>query len=754
MPMDREIPMRERFISRSKPSGEIAVLQAALWQQSPDRPTTPRARTAVISGEDGIGKSALARDYMHTNRDRYAGAWWIHAGDRSSVMNDLIALGAQALPGLADIADRGRAAGAAVVHIAHGRAADQSPWLMVYDGVSSPEAIALLTPSEHAHVLITTQISGWSDVVLELPLDRFSRATAATYLSADTTDEDPAAAGRLADALACHPLALALARATCRHSNWTLDTYREHVQPLLDKAQADEGVGAPLTGAVALALQRAGAQQPDTETLMGIAAYLAPDRIPLDIIGEITDEAAKSDAVATINAFALANSEILEDGTAGFSVHPLVQAVIRNMHLDQPAVETKYRELATRWLADAYPGDLVQPDDPLAWPACRLLEQHVNAILRSAAGSGAPFEPLQLLLERHAQHLKARGETPAAEALYQQALSLCERQPKADHAVIAGALRNLGGVLMETGRPGEAEPHLRRAVQLLEQSAEGDPTGLAHGLSDLADVLKTTGRSDEAEPLMRRALSIDEAALGPNSPIVALRLSNLGMLLRETGRYEEADDALRRALALEEECHGNDHPNVAVALGNLAVLLDETRRGSEAEPLLRRALAIDEKNFGATHPNVAIRLSNLAALLQETGRLAEAEPLMRRALAIDEAHYGATHPEVAGALNNLALLLCATQRAPDGEPLMRRAVLIADETYGADHPTTVTMKANHAKIIAAVTEIQDALDAEEIAREGAGAAKAISSPTVVIPTPAPSATARRSGFLGRLFGRP
>ncbi len=117
-----------------------------------------------------------------------------------------------------------------------------------------------------------------------------------------------------------------------------------------------------------------------------------------------------------------------------------------------------------------------------------------------------------------------------------------------------------------------------------------------------------------------------------------LYLNALGNLQRTLGLYQKAQLHLEEARKIRETALGPDHPNVAANLNNLAALYETQGKYAEAEPLYHRALKIDEKALGPDHPDVATDLENYAVLLRKTGREAEATPLEARVRAIREKH--------------------------------------------------------------------------------------------------------------------
>ena len=680
---------------------ELEAIRAALWNGGAAALTGSPGATA-LSGLGGVGKSALAREYAWRERERYRGVWWLRAEDRATLLGDLIELGARFIQGLAEVPDREAAARAALDFIAQTPA--DKPWLLVYDNAETPAGLEKLTPRAGAHVLVTSRWQDWHGRACELPLEVFSEAAALEFLmaqargAAERPDETRAAAGKLAHDLGRLPLALAIARAHAWSMGWTFAQYREHLaQTKLLEREQTKGVDYPrsIAATFTLAIEKAKAGAPEAERLLAIAAFLAPDRIPLGIVtADAMSEIEKGEAVAALAEVSLVTRETLDDSSPAISLHRLAQEVMRR-RLGEGAAEAA--ALATGLVADAYP---YESPDVRNWPACRRLEAHAAAVLAFAPDTGEAATNTSLLLNQCALHLYARADYAQAEPLYRRALAVCEKNLGPNHSHVASALNNLAQLLKATSRLAEAEPLMRRALAIDEESFGPGHPQVATALNNLAALLQATNRLAEAEPLMRRALAIDEESFGSGHPAVARDLNNLATLLQDTNRLAEAEPLKRRALAIDEESFGPGHPNVAIDLNNLAQLLQATNRLAEAEPLMRRALAIDEESFGPGHPNVAIDLNNLAHLLQATNRLAEAEPLMRRALAIDEASFGADHPNVARDLNNLAQLLKATNRLAEAEPLMRRALAIFEASLPDHHPWVQGVRENLEALLA------------------------------------------------------
>ena len=680
----------------------IQALKRALSAKTADA-INSRSACAALCGPGGVGKSVLAREYAWRERESYGGVWWVRAAKRETLLDDLIALGVQlGIPAI-EVASNRAAAARLALDLLEARRRDKQ-WLVVYDNAESPAGIEGLTPSTNAHVLITTRWSDWSGHAAELPVAVFPEDIAVDYLmahpggSVERPVEIRADVARLANDVGCLPLALAVARAHAWGMNWTFAQYRRHLADMIAR-QPTRTIDCPrsIAAIFELAISRTKAIAPEAERLLGIAAFLAPDLIPLDIVAnDVMSELELGEAVAALADVSLITRETLEDGSPGISVHRLVQEAMQ-LRLGEAAGEMM--ALATRLLADVYPAGAIGPDDLRSWPACRRLGAHAVAVLGHAPETDRAAEKTVHLLNQYALHLNARAEHAAAEPLMRRAFAISEKSFGLDHPMITTPLNYLAGLLRDTDRLGDAEPLMRRALAIDEKSFGPDHPMVATDLNNLALVLEDTNRIREAEALYRRALAIDEKRSGPDHPKVAIRINNLAGLLQDSDRICEAEPLMRRALAISERSFGPDHPLVVADLNNLSQLLEASKRVGEAEALYRRALAIDEKSLGPDHPDVARDLNNLSLLLEATQRVDEAEPLYRRALSIDERSFGRDHPTVATDLNNLAGLLRDTDRLGEAEPLMRRALAIDEKSFGPDHPNVATDLNNLAELL-------------------------------------------------------
>jgi tetratricopeptide (TPR) repeat protein len=639
---------------------QLDKLDAILMQDKPAAVTQASVGRAAVQGMGGVGKTSLAIEYAHRFRGLYAGVCWCPSETRTGLLSALASLAVTLGAATAGEADLEKAAKAALRQLAEQRAT----WLLVYDNVTAPDAIADLLPSAGARVLITSRFADWSELANEVALGMLPLEQAVALLQNRTGRSDVAGEKALAEALGCLPLALDHAAAYCKRTQMQFGDYAKKASSLIDAAP--RGVGYPRSVAATfdLAITEAVAQCPVAETLMAYLAQCAPERIPMALVdGAIEDEAPRQRALAALSEVSLLKHDPFEDATPAVSVHRLVQAVARARSEAKNLAQKAVGRLIAR-LAEQYPSDGYNPQ---SWLLCAQLTPHLTA-QKAAAVEGMPILPhWPVLLSKGGSYVWGRGFFRQAASFYRDALVIREKTLGPEHPDTAENLNELGFLLR----------------------LQGDLAG--------------------ARPLLERALAIREKVLGPEHPDTADSLSNLGLLLQGENDLTGARPFLEHALAIREKKLPPEHPDTARSLHNLARLLQTQGELTEARPLLERALAIREKVLGPEHPDTAASLNNLALLLQAQGDLVGARPLFKRALGINEKESGPEHPSTSYVRTNLSRLLLACGQPVEALALGETALTAYANLVGLNHRWTK----DSARVTA---DALDALDRTEEAK--------------------------------------
>jgi tetratricopeptide (TPR) repeat protein len=618
----------------------------------------PAAWKQAAFGMGGVGKTQLALEYIYRHKPDYRVIWWIHSEEPSAMAADYASLADDLDLPEKDSTDQSEAVRAVKRWLEH-----NSGWLLIFDNAHDPEAIRDYIPQGGAgHVIITSKNPDWGSVARLLAVKEFDRADSIEFLCKRTGQDDEEAADALADELGDLPLALEQAGAYIEATGITLTDYQELFRSRRRELWGDESPPPDYPDSVAttwsLAMDDVREESKEAADLLNLCAFLAPDEIPLEMLGEGAEHipeplaSTASDRLAMNRAIrVLKRYSLIDVSGESLSVHRLVQAVVRDRLGEDE--EKRWAETAVRLLNAAFP---LESHDVRTWHLCSHLLPHALAAAAHAEAREVAHEETSHILNETSTYLRGRAEFVEAKAQYERALALAEEVYGRDHPNVATIVNNLGGVLRALGDLPAAKECFERALEIGEVVYVRDHPNVATIVNNLGVVLQDLGDLPAAKECFERALEIDEDAYGRCHPNVAIRVNNLGGVLRALGDLPAAKECFERALAIDEDAYGRCHPNVAIHVNNLGAVLQDLGDLPAAKEHYERAIAIGEEVYGRDHPNVAIRVNNLGVVLKDIGDLPAAKEHAERALEIFRRFLGEDHPSTVTVRTNLEFL--------------------------------------------------------------------------------------------------
>jgi hypothetical protein len=431
------------------------------------------------------------------------------------------------------------------------------------------------------------------------------------------------------------PIAVDQATALLVDTGWSipdyLDLLQHSAQGLLDRR--DQGDRYPLSVAASwqVAFDHLARTDPAAVYLVTLAAWLAPEPIPLTVF---TDHAAMlSEPLASAAGHPLTWAQVLtvlrrravaRIGPDSLLLHRIPAALLRT-HSPVMAPENGWAATAVKALRAAVPAS--PWNQPATWPVWQTLLPHVLAATDSARAPDTVADDVDWLLDRMATYLQARGETRAARPHYERVYDRRRARHGDDHPDTLQSANSLALELHARGAYAQACSLDQDTLDRYRRILGEDHPDTLQSASNLALDLWALGDYGQARVMDEDTLDRRRRILGEDHPDTLQSANNLAADLRALGEYEQARNLHQETLDRRRHILGDNHPNTLTAANNLAADLRALGEYAQARRHDRDTLNRRSQVLGEDHPDTLVSASNLAADLRALGEHEQARNL-------------------------------------------------------------------------------------------------------------------------------
>ena len=645
-------------------SAQVAVKQADL----------------ALSGQGGLGKTAMAVAYAYEYADHYpGGVFWVQAdlGLGQALAELAKGLGWELPPGLTD---------QQIIEVVLGQLRTPEPKLIILDNQEEkvlPEGIDQVPAS---HLLVTTRLTDVNlggQVSMALPAEEEALGIFLAYAGLEgkeLSERQKEAAYAICQRVGLLPLGLEImgknarktplpdlagalekANQAVRKKSTVLTKSRE--RSIAAAQAAANGSTAPestqeLTIAAALAVTSQKYDHPRAGEALLYLAYLYPEELDNELLALVMSKNIKEAREIVPEAQAMLESlaefsVVQPKPDGGYAMHRLVQEAAR--------LEDEGQEVGERVASVLNAAIRIISEKEAYQAGYRFIPHLLHLADFTPSKTDLKSFPNAYHLARWAEFLLTCSHYKYAEYLQRLVVARVETARGKRHQDYATALNNLAAILKRQGKTNEAEGLINQALTVDELTIGTGNHEYATTLNNLAEVLLAQGEYAEAVALYEQVLAIDQETIGKENQDYAIHLNNLAGAMRKQGKLSDAKELHIQALSILEKTIGNENHTYAVGLNNLGGVLEDQGELIEAEKLYRQAMTIDEKTFGKDNQNYAISINNLAVVLRKQGKLDEAVWCYREAVDIFIKVLGPENPDTISAQQGLGSLLSETK---------------------------------------------------------------------------------------------
>jgi tetratricopeptide (TPR) repeat protein len=208
----------------------------------------------------------------------------------------------------------------------------------------------------------------------------------------------------------------------------------------------------------------------------------------------------------------------------------------------------------------------------------------------------------------------------AAVDKYTAVIAKMEKAYGPNSLVLANPLQNRGMILQRIRRFAEAEHDFRTALAITRTAREGKNRMAAQAMVNLSGLLLDTGRPQEAEKLLAEAVGLYAEHKWPDDVTLACGVHHQGLLRLMLGRPRQALEAFDRALPITVKACGARSLEAGNAHQSRATALIQLGRTKEAIAALEDAIAAYKSLMPKTSIETVGALTALGWVYTREGR--------------------------------------------------------------------------------------------------------------------------------------
>lgn len=277
---------------------------------------------------------------------------------------------------------------------------------------------------------------------------------------------------------------------------------------------------------------------------------------------------------------------------------------------------------------------------------------------------------------------------------YFKALKIQERKLGELAIDTAASYNNIGYVQECLCDYKKALHYYEKSLKIRKKILDEKHQSIAESYNNIGSVYDGLSEYEEAINYYSKALEISQATLPSDHPNIATIYNNIALLYCDLDNYDVAMEYFAKALKIDETLFGENHQDTAASYDNICSVYDYLTDYEKSLEFHNKALRIRKKLFGNEHPDIASSYNCIGSVYEEIGDFDTALEYYEKALEIRVSFLGSEHIETATCYNNIGAVLDSKQDYNRAIEYYSKALKVYESVFGKKHPDTANIYNN------------------------------------------------------------
>jgi tetratricopeptide (TPR) repeat protein len=292
---------------------------------------------------------------------------------------------------------------------------------------------------------------------------------------------------------------------------------------------------------------------------------------------------------------------------------------------------------------------------------------------------------------------------------FQKALNTALTMDNGENEFVANAYSNLSCMPKDIIDSVKSLEYAKKGLALRQKINGSWHKDTASSYNDMGICYHHLDLPKKSESCLLKSVEINGKLDEDRKKMIADITYYIGIILATGGCFKDGLAYSEKALQLNLDLYGEEHEETANAYFAIGSYYKNIEDYPATLPFFEKALGIRQRVLGENHPDTAIIYVNLATVFAYLGESQKELDFWQRSFAICLEAFGDMNIQSAAAYNNLAMFYLKENDKEKALPLFEKSLAIQIHLFGENHKDTATTWVNFALALEGIGKHERAL---------------------------------------------